>query len=158
MTTSDYVSRRSGSGASSAAPCAPRAGSRSLRLPRPRAQPQRQAHHAVPVRGSEPRSVESATTAIFCVSGVDDINIGNTLCRPTAGGTLPLVNISEPTVEIAFGVNTSPLPARTENSCSLPAYERLERELLRDVALHVQPGETADSSACWAVASSTSPS
>ena len=91
--------------------------------------------------------VESAAAGdIICVSGINDINIGNTLCDPLHVEPLPFVNISEPTVEMTFGVNTSPFAGKDGKFLtSRHIKDRLERELLRDVALRVQPGETADS-------------
>ena len=83
---------------------------------------------------------------IVAVSGIGDVNIGNTLCEPDKADPLPFVKISEPTVEMTFSVNDSPF-AGTEGEfvTSRQLKERLERELLKDVSLRVEPTDSTDS-------------
>ena len=82
---------------------------------------------------------------IVAVSGIGDVNIGNTLCEPDRAEPLPFVKISEPTVEMTFSVNDSPF-AGTEGEfvTSRQLKERLERELLKDVSLRVEPTDSTD--------------
>ncbi|WP_288283893.1 translational GTPase TypA [uncultured Anaerotruncus sp.] len=91
--------------------------------------------------------VESATVGdIVQFSGIEDINIGNTVCAAGSSIALPFVKISEPTVEMTFSVNTSPFAGREGKFVPTRAIrDRLYRELLRDVSLRVSDGDTADS-------------
>ncbi len=91
--------------------------------------------------------VESASAGdIVCLSGIEDINIGNTVCTPTAIEPIDFVKISEPTVEMTFSVNNSPFAGKEGKFLtSRHIRERLYRELLRDVALRVKDGETSES-------------
>ena len=83
---------------------------------------------------------------IVCLSGIEDINIGNTVCAPTAIEPIDFVKISEPTVEMTFSVNNSPFAGKEGKFLtSRHIRERLYRELLRDVALRVKDGETSES-------------
>ncbi|MDO4566149.1 MAG: translational GTPase TypA [Oscillospiraceae bacterium] len=91
--------------------------------------------------------VESATVGdIIAFSGIEDVNIGNTVCAPEAIEPLPFVKISEPTVEMTFSVNDSPF-AGSEGKyvTSRQLSDRLFRELLRDVSLIVEKTERTDS-------------
>ncbi len=79
---------------------------------------------------------------IVAVGGIDDITIGETIADATNPVALPVTKIEEPTVKMTFGVNTSPFAGKEgEFSTSRNLKERLERELLNDVALRVEPGE-----------------
>ena len=90
---------------------------------------------------------QSATVGdIVSISGIGDVNIGNTLCDPLNIDPLPFVKISEPTVEMTFSVNDSPFAGREgEFVTSRQLRERLFRELLKDVSLRVTETETTDS-------------
>ncbi len=89
---------------------------------------------------------EASAGDIVCVSGMEDINIGNTLCDPTAIEPLPFVKISEPTVEMTFRVNNSPFAGKEGKFLtSRHLRDRLQKELLRDVALRVEDGDTTES-------------
>ena len=83
---------------------------------------------------------------IVAVSGIGDVTIGNTLCDVNDPDPLPFVKISEPTVEMTFSVNDSPL-AGTEGDfvTSRQLKDRLFRELLKDVSLRVEETDTTDS-------------
>lgn len=82
---------------------------------------------------------------IVCFSGIEDISIGDTLCTPTAIEPLPFVKISEPTVEMTFSVNDSPLAGREGKFVtSRQLRTRLMRELLKDLSLKVFETENTD--------------
>lgn len=91
--------------------------------------------------------VDSARAGdIVAFSGIDGINIGNTVCAADTVEALPFVKISEPTVEMIFSVNDSPFAGREGRFVtSRQLRDRLYRELLKDVSLHVEDGDTADS-------------
>ena len=91
--------------------------------------------------------VDSATVGdIVMFSGIENINIGNTVCALGTMQPIPFVKISEPTVEMTFAVNSSPFAGREGKFVtSRQLRDRLQRELLRDVSLRVADGETADS-------------
>ena len=91
--------------------------------------------------------VDSATVGdIVMFSGIENINIGNTVCALGTVQPIPFVKISEPTVEMTFAVNSSPFAGREGKFVtSRQLRDRLQRELLRDVSLRVADGETADS-------------
>jgi len=83
---------------------------------------------------------------IVSFSGIENVNIGNTVCDPLAVDPLPFVKISEPTVEMTFSVNNSPFAGREGKFVtSRQIRERLFRELLRDVSLQVHETDSADS-------------
>ncbi len=82
---------------------------------------------------------------IICFSGAGDISIGDTLTATTNPEPLEFVKVSEPTVEMTFSVNTSPLAGKEGKFVtSRQLRERLYRELLKDVSLRVRDGDTTD--------------
>ncbi|MDR2259950.1 MAG: translational GTPase TypA [Azoarcus sp.] len=82
---------------------------------------------------------------IVLVAGVDQINIGITLCDPEHPEGLPPIAVDEPTLTMSFMVNTSPLAGREGKFVtSRQIRERLEKELLKNVALRVYFTEDAD--------------
>ena len=82
---------------------------------------------------------------IICFSGAGDISIGDTLTATTNPEPLEFVKVSEPTVEMTFAVNTSPLAGKEGKFVtSRQLRERLYRELLKDVSLRVRDGDTTD--------------
>ncbi len=82
---------------------------------------------------------------IICVSGIENVTIGDTLCAPDNPQPLPFVKISEPTVEMYFSVNDSPFAGREgKYVTSRQLRERLHRELLKDVSLRVRETESTD--------------
>lgn len=91
--------------------------------------------------------VETAKVGdIICFSGVTDITIGDTVAATEAPEPLPFVKISEPTIEMTFSVNDSPFAGREGKFVtSRQLRDRLMRELLKDVSLRVEEGETTDS-------------
>ena len=89
---------------------------------------------------------EASAGDIVAFSGLTDINIGNTLCDPMLVEPLPFVRINDPTVEMTFSVNDSPFAGREGKFVtSRQIRERLQKELLRDVALKVEDSATTDS-------------
>ncbi len=91
--------------------------------------------------------VDSARVGdIVCFSGVTDITIGDTITAVDNPEPLPFVKISEPTIEMTFSVNDSPFAGREGKFVtSRQLRDRLHRELLKDVSLRVEDGETTDS-------------
>lgn len=91
--------------------------------------------------------VESATVGdIVWVSGIENITIGDTICDPSQFEALPFAKISEPTVEMTFSVNDSPLAGQDGKFVtSRQLRERLFRELLKDVSLRVNETDSTDS-------------
>jgi len=90
---------------------------------------------------------ESAVVGdIVCVSGIQDITIGNTICAPLSPEPLPFVKISEPTIEMTFSVNDSPFAGREGKFVtSRQLRARLFKELLKDVSLRITETESTDS-------------
>ena len=75
---------------------------------------------------------------IVALSGMADITIGRTLCDPLSVDPLPFVKISDPTIEMTFAVNDSPFAGKEGKFVtSRNLRDRLEKELLKDVSLHV---------------------
>ena len=83
--------------------------------------------------------VQSASAGeIVALSGMADITIGRTLCDPLNADPLPFVKISDPTIEMTFAVNDSPFAGKEGKFVtSRNLRDRLEKELLKDVSLHV---------------------
>ena len=82
---------------------------------------------------------------IVCFSGLEGINIGDTVCAPDKVEAVPFVKISEPTVEMTFSVNDSPFAGKEGKFVtSRHLRERLYRELLKDVSLKVEDTDTAE--------------
>lgn len=82
---------------------------------------------------------------IVCVSGIEDITIGQTICAADAPEPLPFVKISEPTMEMTFSVNDSPFAGKEGKFVtSRHLRERLMRELLKDVSLRVEETDTTE--------------
>ena len=90
--------------------------------------------------------VESAKAGdIVCFSGLEGINIGDTVCATDCVEAVPFVKISEPTVEMTFSVNDSPFAGKEGKFVtSRHLRDRLYRELLRDVSLKVEDTDTAE--------------
>jgi GTP-binding protein len=82
---------------------------------------------------------------IICISGIAGLNISDTVCHPDAPEALPPLIVDEPTVGMTFQVNDSPFVGKDGKFVtSRNIKERLERELLHNVALRVVPGDTPD--------------
>ena len=97
--------------------------------------------------GVKKTQVQEATVGdVVAFSGITDINIGNTVCATSAINPLPFVKISEPTMEMTFSVNDSPFCGKEGKFVtSRQIRDRLYRELLKDVSLHVEDTDSADS-------------
>ena len=81
---------------------------------------------------------EASAGQIVALSGMADITIGRTLCATDCIEPLPFVKISDPTIEMTFAVNDSPFAGREGKFVtSRNLRDRLEKELLKDVSLHV---------------------
>ena len=96
--------------------------------------------------GLERVDVEEAQAGdIVCITGIDKLNISDTICDPEAVEILPPLSIDEPTVSMTFQVNDSPFAGREgKYISSRNLKERLEQELKHNVALRVEPGENPD--------------
>ena len=90
--------------------------------------------------------VESAKMGdIVCFSGASDVTIGDTITAGDWVEQLELVKVSEPALEMTCSVNDSPFAGREGKFVtSRQLRERLYKELLRDVSLRVEDGETTD--------------
>jgi GTP-binding protein len=88
---------------------------------------------------------EAQAGDIVCVSGMDSLFISDTLCDQSNVEALPPLTVDEPTVSMTFQVNDSPFAGREGKFVtSRNIKERLEKELLHNVALRVEEGESAD--------------
>ena len=96
--------------------------------------------------GLERVDVESAEAGdIVCITGIEGLNISDTLCDPEAPEALPPLSVDEPTVSMTFQVNDSPFAGKEGKFVtSRNIKERLERELIHNVALRVEPGDSPD--------------
>ena len=82
---------------------------------------------------------------IVALAGFDDINIGETITLVDNPKPLPLINVDEPTISMIFGVNNSPFSGIDGKFVtSRQIKERLERELLGNVALRVADTDSPD--------------
>lgn len=82
---------------------------------------------------------------IVCISGVENITIGQTVCSPADPTPLPFVKISDPTVEMTFSVNNSPFAGKEGKFLtSRHLRDRLMKETLKDVSLRVTETETTE--------------
>ena len=82
---------------------------------------------------------------IVCFSGAEDITIGDTITAVTAPEPLEFVKVSEPTMEMTFAVNDSPFAGKEGKFVtSRQIRARLFKELLKDVSLRVEDGDTTD--------------
>lgn len=98
------------------------------------------------IEGLERVACESASAGdIVCFSGLEKINIGDTVCASECVEPAPFVKISEPTVEMIFSINDSPFAGKEGKFVTTRHLrERLYRELLRDVSLRVEDTDSAD--------------
>ena len=96
--------------------------------------------------GLERSAADSAEAGdIVLIAGIDQVNIGVTLCDPDKPEAMPPIAIDEPTLTMNFQVNTSPLAGRDgKYVTSRQIRERLEKELLKNVALRVTFTQDAD--------------
>ncbi len=96
--------------------------------------------------GLERANVNEAVAGdIVLINGIENIGIGETICDVNNPEPLPMLKIDEPTLSMTFQVNTSPL-AGTEGKfiTSRQIRDRLNKELLTNVALKVEDTDSAD--------------
>lgn len=80
---------------------------------------------------------------IVAITGIEDLNISDTICDPQTVEAMPAITVDEPTMSMMFQVNTSPFAGKEGKFVtSRQIRERLDRELLHNVALRVE--DTAD--------------
>lgn len=88
---------------------------------------------------------EAQAGDIVCISGLDRLHISDTLCDMNNVEALPPLTVDEPTVSMTFQVNDSPFCGKEGKFItSRNIKDRLEKELLHNVALRVEDGETMD--------------
>tara|TARA_B110000014_G_C20126314_1_gene600360 strand:+ start:5191 stop:6969 length:1779 start_codon:yes stop_codon:yes gene_type:complete len=88
---------------------------------------------------------EAQAGDIVCITGIDKLNISDTICDPEMVEPLPPLNVDEPTVSMTFQVNDSPFAGREgKYISSRNLKERLETELKHNVALRVEKGDSPD--------------
>ena len=88
---------------------------------------------------------EAEAGDIVCITGIENLYISDTLCDPLKIEALPLLSVDEPTVSMTFQVNDSPFAGQEGKFVtSRNIKERLEQELLSNVALRVEPGDSSD--------------
>ena len=89
--------------------------------------------------------LEASAGDIVCVSGIDGLGISDTLCAPDHPETMPALSVDEPTISMMFLVSNSPFVGREGRFVtSRNLSERLDQELVHNVALRVEPGPSAD--------------
>ncbi|UTW44278.1 translational GTPase TypA [bacterium SCSIO 12696] len=96
--------------------------------------------------GLERVEVKQASAGdIVCITGIDGLNISDTLCDLANPEALPPLSVDEPTVSMTFQVNDSPFAGKEGKFVtSRNIKERLEQELIHNVALRVEPGDSPD--------------
>ncbi|HLR52117.1 MAG TPA: translational GTPase TypA [Candidatus Avamphibacillus sp.] len=92
---------------------------------------------------------EAEAGDIVAITGLDDLNVGETICSPDHPEALPIPRIDEPTLQMTFLVNNSPFAGREgKYLTSRQIEERLMKELETDVSLRVDPTDSPDA---WVV-------
>ena len=82
---------------------------------------------------------------IVCLAGIEDITIGETIADAENPVAMPVIAVDEPTVSMIFGVNTSPMSGRDgQFVTSRQIKDRLDRELLGNVSIRVEPTDTPE--------------
>ncbi len=88
---------------------------------------------------------EAAAGDIVCLAGIEDITIGETIADVEHRIAMPVIAVDEPTVSMIFGVNTSPMSGRDgEYVTSRQIKDRLDRELLGNVSIKVEPTDSPE--------------
>ncbi|MFT4671728.1 MAG: GTP-binding protein [Pseudohongiellaceae bacterium] len=88
---------------------------------------------------------EASAGEIVCITGIDKLNISDTVCDPEKPEAMTPLSVDEPTISMTFQVNDSPFAGREGKYVTTRQIkDRLDRELLYNVALRVEPGETPD--------------
>ena len=82
---------------------------------------------------------------IVCINGIDGLGISDTLCHPDHVEAMPALSVDEPTVSMTFSVNNSPFAGQDgKYVTSRNIKDRLNQELIHNVALRVTPGDAPD--------------
>ena len=88
---------------------------------------------------------EAAAGEIVCIIGIDNLKISDTICDPESVEAMPVLTVDKPTISMTFQVNDSPFAGREGKFLTTRHLkERLERELLHNVALTVEQGSELD--------------
>ena len=88
---------------------------------------------------------EARAGEIVCITGIDKLNISDTLCDPDHVVAMPPLTVDEPTISMTFQVNDSPFAGQDGKYVTTRNIkDRLERELIYNVALRVEQGDTPD--------------
>jgi GTP-binding protein len=88
---------------------------------------------------------EAGAGDIVCITGIEALKISDTLCDPNNVLALPPLVVDEPTISMTFQVNTSPFAGQEGRYVtSRTIKERLETELIHNVALRVEATDSAD--------------
>jgi GTP-binding protein len=88
---------------------------------------------------------DAAAGDIVCLAGIEDITIGETIAGIENPAAMPPIAVDEPTVSMIFGVNTSPMSGREgQFVTSRQIRDRLDRELLGNVSIKVEPTDTPE--------------
>jgi len=88
---------------------------------------------------------EAEAGDIIAITGIDEVSIGDTVASPEQPEALPRIEIAEPTVEMTFGVNTSPFSGREGRfSTTRQLRARLYKELETNLSLRVQDTDSPD--------------
>ncbi|HEX4914708.1 MAG TPA: translational GTPase TypA [Vicinamibacterales bacterium] len=88
---------------------------------------------------------EATAGDIICLAGIENITIGETIANVENPKPIPPIAVDEPTVSMIFGINTSPLAGKDgEYVTSRHLKERLEKELLGNVSLRIEPTDTPE--------------
>ncbi|MDP2599768.1 MAG: translational GTPase TypA [Deltaproteobacteria bacterium] len=89
---------------------------------------------------------EVAPGDIIILSGIEEVEIGDTICTAESPKPLKRITVDEPTISMKFMINTSPFSGRDGKIVqSRKIIERLQKEMLYNVALRVEMGENSDS-------------
>lgn len=89
---------------------------------------------------------ESSVGSIVAISGLEGIEVGDTICSPEDPSPLPFLKISEPTLQMVFSVNDGPFAGMSgQYVTSRHIRDRLFKELHTDVSLRVSEGDTTES-------------
>jgi GTP-binding protein len=98
-------------------------------------------------QGLKRADAESATVGdIVAIAGMEGVNIGDTITDPENPKALPRIAVDEPTISIVFSINNSPFSGKEgKYVTSRHLRDRLEKELLYNVAIRMEPTEATDS-------------
>jgi GTP-binding protein len=98
-------------------------------------------------QGLKRADADSATVGdIVSIAGMENVNIGDTITDPENPKALPRIAVDEPTISIVFSINNSPFSGKEGKFVtSRHLRDRLEKELLYNVAIRMEPMEATDS-------------